>query len=150
MQTINFCFGSAALSFSLNLAKIRAFYALYESFGTIFGVGSGSIFLPTYVNYQLWFWKCSPIFLFYSGTFGASFALFWALQGYFLPFGAIFGVQVRFKNIFGAYLCRKLSLVFEVEPDLFVFNSPKFWAILNFWGLSELFSGLGSGSKTFY
>ena len=82
--------------------------------------------------------------------FETSFAFFWALQGYLLfTLWGYFWVQVRFKNIFGAYLCRQLSLVLDVQPDLFVFNSAKFGAILHFLGLSELFLGLGSGSKTF-
>jgi len=102
ISTINFCFGSAALSFCFIRAQLGPLLHFFGPFKAIF-----------------------------------------------LPFGAIFGVKIRFKNIFGAYLCRKSFLVFEVQPDLFVFNSAKLGAILNFWGLSELFLGLGSGSKTF-
>ena len=62
----------------------------------------------------------------------------------------IFWVIVRFKNFFGTYLCKQLTLVLEVQPYLFVFTSAKFGAFLHFWGLSGLFLGLGSGSKTFW
>ena len=56
---------------------------------------SKNILGPTYVNNQLWFWKYSPIFLLYSDTFGASFALFWILRGYFMALLCFFGVGVR-------------------------------------------------------
>ena len=74
----------------------------------------------------------------------------------FGPFGAIFGVGVRFKNIFGTYQCRLSIFVSEVQPYLFIFNSAKFWAFLHFLGPSGLFFGLlglflgsRSGSKIF-
>ena len=59
MQTINFCFGSTALSFCFKFGQILGLFSLFESFGVIF---------------------------------------FW-------PVGAIFGVEVRLKNIFGTYKC---------------------------------------------
>ena len=59
---------------------------------------------PTNVDYQFLFWKYSPIFLFLIRPNFGPFCTFWALRGYFfLPFGAIFGVKVRLKNIFGTY-----------------------------------------------
>ena len=69
--------------------------------------------------------------------------------GHFWSFGAIFGVGVRFKNIFGTYLCSQSTLVLEVQPYLFAFTSAKFWAFLPFLDLWGLFLGLRSGSKTF-
>ena len=69
-------------------------------------------------------------------------AIFWS-------FGAIFGVGVRFKNIFGTYLCSQSTLVLEVQPYLFAFTLAKFWPFLPFLGLCGLFLGLRSGSKTF-
>ena len=41
---------------------------------------------------------------------------------------AIFWAGVRFKNFFGTYLCRQSTLVFEVQPYLFAFNSATFVA----------------------
>ena len=61
----------------------------------------------------------------------------------------MFGVEVRFKNIFGTYLCSESTLVLEVQPYLFAFTSPKFGAFLPFLGLWGLCLGLRSGSKTF-
>ena len=84
------------------------------------GVRFKVIFLgPSNVDYQFWFWKYSPIFLFFIGQFLALFALFGL-------FAAIFGVGVRFKNFFGTYLCKQLTEVLEVQPYLFVFDSATF------------------------
>ena len=56
---------------------------------------------------QLWFWKYCPIFfVFNSAKFGTFFALL-------RPFGAIFGVGVRFKNFFGTYLLRLTTFILE-------------------------------------
>ena len=115
------------------------FLHFFGPFGAIFfgplglivwlGSGSKTFLEPTYVDNQLWFWKYSHIFLFsiwphlgpflhFFGTFGA---IFW-------PFGAYCVVGVRFKNIFGTYLCRKSTLVLEIQPYLFVYNLAKFGA----------------------
>ena len=64
----------------------------------------------------------------------------------FWSFGAIFGVGVRFKNIFGTYLCSQSTLVLVVQPYLFAFTLAKFGAFLPFLGL---FLGSRSGSKKF-
>ena len=77
-----------------------------------------------------------------------------ALSG---SFGAIFGVVVRFKYLFVTYLCRQSTLVFDVQPYLFVFIPQHLGPLLYyFWGPSELFVGLlglffwsRSGSKNF-
>ena len=47
------------------------------------------------------------LFAFASAKFRAFFALFG-------PLGAIFGVEVRFKNIFGTYLHRLTTFILEV------------------------------------
>ena len=47
------------------------------------------------------------LFAFTSAKFGAFFALFG-------PFGAIFGVEVRFEKIFGTFLHRLKTLILEV------------------------------------
>ena len=83
-------------------------------------------------------------------TFSASFALFLGPLGlFFCSLGAIVGVGVRFKNIFGTYLCSQSSLVLEVQPYIFAFTSAKFGAFFAVLGLWGLFWGLRSGSKTF-
>ena len=65
------------------------------------------------------------------------------ILGHFCPcfwsLGAIVGVQVRFKNIFGTYLCSQLTLVLEVQLYLVAFTSVKFGAFLPFLGLLGLF-----------
>ena len=84
------------------------------------------------------------LFVFNLATFGAFFALFWALRGYFFwPFGAYCVVGVRFKNIFGTYLCRKSTLVLEIQPYLFVYNLAKFGAFFTFFGPFEAIFGVG-------
>ena len=91
IQTINFGFGSTALSFALILSYLGP---LFGPFGAIFGLGSGSKnFLgPTYLDNQLWFWKYSPNFWFLFGHIWGLFCPF------FETFGAIFfGIGVRFE-----------------------------------------------------
>ena len=54
-------------------------------------------------------------------------------------------VDVRFKNLFGVYLCRQSTLVLEVQPYLFVFNSATFGAsVLTVLGTSRLFLSFGA------
>ena len=86
-----------------------------------------------YVNNQLWFWKYSFIFLFYSATFRAFLHFFGPFGAILFPFGAFFEVRVRFKNIFGTYACRQSTLVLEILPYLFIFNSAKFGVFCTFW-----------------
>ena len=82
-------------------------------------------------------------------TFGASFALFWPFGDiYFWPFGAIFGVGVRIQNIWRTYLCSQSTFILEVEAYLFL-SWPNLGPLFDFLGLSGLFLGLWSGSRTF-
>ena len=74
------------------------------------------------------------------GPFGA---VFWS-------FGAIFGVGVRFKNIFGAYLCSQSTLVLEVQPYLFAFTSAKFGAVFALFGPSGAVFGVGVSLKNIF
>ena len=104
MQTINFCFGSTALSFYFKFGQILGLFSLFEPFGVFF----------------------------------------------FLPVGAIFGVEVRLKNIFGTYKCRLSIFVLEVQPYLLVFHSAKFWAFFAFFGLFGAIFGVGVRSKNFF
>ena len=48
------------------------------------------------------------LFAFTSAKFGAFFPLFG-------PLGAIFGVEVRFKNIFGTYTHRLTTFILEIK-----------------------------------
>ena len=76
----------------------------------------------------------SHLFVFNLATIGA----FW----HFLdPFGgAILVVVVRFKNLFGTYLCKQSTLVLEVQPYLIVFASATFWVSISlFWALLSYF-----------
>ena len=118
--------------------------------GNFLGSRSGSkTFLePTNVDYQFLFWKYRPIFLFLiRPTFGP-FCTFWALR-FFWSVGAIFGVKVRFKNIFGTYMCIQSTLVLEVPPYLFVFASAIFGAFFALFWLFWLIFGVGVRSKNF-
>ena len=102
--TNNFCFGSIAISFCFNFGQIFGLFTLFGPFGAIFGVWVRFSNLGlTNIKYHFWFWKYSPIFLF----FGASFALFG-------PFGANFRVWVWSKRYFGTFLHRLTTFIFEV------------------------------------
>ena len=74
--------------------------------------------------------KVQPnLFVLNPATIGA----FWHFLG---PFGAIFGVRVRFNNFFGTYLCKQSTLVLEVQPFLFVSDSATFWSSFAlFWAI---------------
>ena len=72
-------------------------------------------------------------------------------EGVFFPVGAIFGVEVRLKNIFVTYKCRLSIFVLEVQPYLFVFHSAKFCAFFcTFWALRGYFWGWGRVQKLFW
>ena len=136
-------------------ASFALFWALRGYFlsplGLLLRSGSGSkTFLESInVDYQFLFWKCSPIF-----------CKIWDNFALFGPFGAIFLVVVRFRNFFGTYLCRQSTLVFDVQPFHFVFNSDTFGATFAlfsgpsggyFFGLFKLFfCGLGQVRKYFW
>ena len=68
-------------------------------------------------------WSHLGPLLHFFGSFGA---IFWS-------FGAILE-SVRFKNIFGTYLCSQSTLVLEVQPYLFAFTSAKFGAFFALFG----------------
>ena len=93
--------------------------------GLLFGLGSSwKTFLePTYVDNQLWFGSTALSFCFKFGH------LFGPLLHFFGSSGAIFGIGMRFKNIFGTFLCSQSTLVLKVQPYLFAFTSAKFWAL---------------------
>ena len=83
------------------------------------------------------------LFAFTSAKFGAFFALFG-------PLGPSFGVEVRFKNNFGNYLCRQSTLVLDMQPHLFDFNSPKFGAFFALFGPFGAIFGVGFKFKNFF
>ena len=75
---------------------------------------------------------------------------FWTFFG---PFGAIFGgllVRVRFKNIFGTYLCKQSSLVLEIQPYLLFLIRPSLGPFLHFLGLWGYFWGWGQVQQLFW
>ena len=74
-----------------------------------------------------------------------------ALWGYFLVlFGAIFGVGVRFKNIFGTYLCSLSILVLELQPYIFAFTLAKFEAFFALFGPFGAIFGVGVRFKNIF
>ena len=114
--------------------------------GFFLGWGPVQKLFETYLCRQfLWFWKNSLNFCF---KFGQILGLFCTFLGPFGAtfwfFGAIFGVGIRFKNIFGTYLCSQSTLVLEVQLYLFAFTSAKFGAFFTLFGpLGLLFGSLG-------
>ena len=129
----------------------------FGSFGAIFWAlwGRG------HVQKQFWNLLMHTIkFCFGSAalSFSFEFGQVWGLFAHFGsfgtirfgPLGAIFGVRVRFKNIFGTHLCRQSILVLEVQPYLLFLIRRNLWPSLIFLGLSGLFLLLGSGFKTFW
>ena len=98
MSTINFGFGSTALTFCFKFGHILGLFCTFLGpLGLFFGPlglflesGSGSkTFLePTYVVNQLWFWKYSPIFL----------LLLRPNLGPFLPFLGLWGLFLGLRS----------------------------------------------------
>ena len=78
--------------------------------------------------------------LHFFGSFGAIFWSFWA----------IFGVGIRFKNIFGTYLCSQSTLVLEVQLYLFAFTLAKFWAFFALFGPLGAIFGAGVRFKIIF
>ena len=120
IETINFGFGSTALSFVFNTFIFGASSALFWALrGYLFGPlglflgsrsGSKTILEPTNVDYQFLFWKYSPIFLFLLGQ----------ISGLFSPFGAIFRVV--------AHLHRQTVFYFgSIALSCFLETFPSGW-----------------------
>ena len=63
---------------------------------------------------------------------------------------AFFGVVVRFKTLFGTYLCRQSNLVLKVQPYLFVFNSAIFGAFFAPFGPLGAIFGVGVNFNNFF
>ena len=133
-----------------DFAPFWAYWAIFNSLGVIFWleVRFKTFFLSTKgihlgENSSIFFYLIWPhlgLFLHFSGPFGA----------FFWPFGAYCVVGVRFKNIFGTYLCRKSTLVLEIQPYLFVYNLAKFGAFFTFFGPFEAIFGVGVKFKNFF
>ena len=88
------------------------------------------------------------LFVFNSATFGASFALFWALQDYLLgPLGAFSGSGLASKTCLEPIIIGYQCSFWKRSPFFFFFNAAKFGTILHFLGPSEPFMELLSGSK---
>ena len=128
------CFNSAAFRPILSFWTLLGYF--WES-----GSGSKTFLGPTHLDYQLWFWKSSPIvqvgikfknfletYLYrlstllleaYSYPF-APVSPHFGHKALFRPCWAIFGVGIKFKNFLGTYLhslatfilkCSSISLV---------------------------------------
>ena len=89
------------------------------------------------------------LFVFDSARFGALFQ-FLGPSGYFLFFGAIFGVEVGSNTFLEPTNIDYQLFVLEVQPYLFVFNSAKFWAFLEFFGPFGAIFGVGVRFKNFF
>ena len=77
---------------------------------------------PTYVDYQLWFWKYSPnFFVLNLATFWASFALFWALWGYFLVLWGYFWSRGQVQKHFLVPLMQSINFDFGNTALYFCF-----------------------------
>ena len=103
------------------------------------------------VDYQIWFWKYSPIFLFLIWPHLGPLALFWAIRCYFFgPLRLFLGLGSDSKTILEpTYVVNQLwfwkySLIF------LLLLRPNLGPFLPFLGLWGLFLGLRSGSKTFF
>ena len=86
------------------------------------------------------------LFVFIRQSLGPLLSFFGALHGLL---GLFFG-QGQFPKSFWNYLCRQQTLVLEILPDLFIYKSAKFGAFLHFLGLTVLFLGLRSCSRSFW
>ena len=128
---------STNTSLFFNLDLIGAFFALFTLLKLFFELGSGSkTFLgPTYLKINFGFGSTGLSFCFwFDHILDLFFTFFWPFEAIFWYFQAVFGVGVRFKNIFGTYLCSQSTLVLEVQPYLFAFTSAKFGAFFALFG----------------
>ena len=89
------------------------------------------------------FFACGRFIYFSFGQILGLFALFGL-------FGAIFEDRIRFKNIFGTYLCRQSTLVLEVQLYLVAFTSVKFGAFLALFGPFGAIFGVGVRFKNLF
>ena len=118
-------FNSATLGL---FCTFRALQGYLLAMGANFGVGV--MFNKNFGTYQcrlLIFWKYSPIFLIWQNL--GPFGVLETLWGYF--WGCC-----QVQKLFRTYLYRQSTLVLEVQPYLFVFNSATFGASFAlFWAL---------------
>ena len=132
--------------------NLEPFFHFLGLSGLVLGLLSGSktCLGPTYVDNQILF-RCSAVsFCFYSAIFGTSFVFFWGPSELFVGLLGLFFGQGQFPKSFWNYLCRQQTLVLEILPDLFIYKSAKFGAFLHFLGLTVLFLGLRSCSRSFW
>ena len=89
IETINFGFGSTALSFVFNMSLFGASFGLFLALGGYFfnllGLRSGSKTFLEPTNHFL-FWNYSPIFLF---LIRPNLGPFWPFRGYFWGWGQV-------------------------------------------------------------
>ena len=161
MQTINFGFGSTALTFCFKVGNILGLFCTFLGpLGLFFGtlglfLGSKSdsktILKPTNVDYQFLFWKYSPIFLFLIRPNFGPFCTFWALRGiFFCPLGLFLESRSGSKtfleptNIDYQFLFWKCS-----SPIFLFFIRTNFGLFCTFWALRGYFWGWGQTQKIF-
>ena len=128
MQTINFCFGSTALSFCFKFSRILGLFSLFESFGVFF-LSVGAIFgvevrleniFGTYkCRLSIFVLEVQPyLFVFHSAKFWAFFCIFWALRGYFWGWGQVqklfWDLLTQTNNFYFGSIA--LSCFFETFP----------------------------------
>ena len=105
MYTTNFGFGSKAPSL-FEIGHNLGLFALFLPLRAIFGVGVRfkNFFLTILYRQSTLVLKVQPYLLFSIRPYLGPLLDFFGPLGAFLgPFWAIFGVEVRFKNIFGTY-----------------------------------------------
>ena len=78
----------------------------------------------------------------------ANIFLEFALILLFVPWWAIFGVRIGFKNYFGVYSCSWKTFIFFVSYNSDIWFRLNFRVIFDFLGPNGLFLGLWKGSKT--
>ena len=88
------------------------------------------------------------LFVFNLATFGAFFALFWALRGYFFgPLGLIVWLGSGSKTFLEPTYVENQLWFWKYSPIFLFIIWPNLGPFLHFLGLSRLFLGLGSSSK---
>ena len=132
---------------TMNFMPLRLFFGPLRLFLALFlwlGSGSKTFLEITYVDNQL------PIFSLLIQPNLGPFGTFGAFQSYFWG-------QSQVQNLFWELLIYTNNFFFQVQlyladnqlPYLFIINTTKFGAFWHFWGLSELFLGMESSTKSF-
>ena len=136
MQSINFGFGSTALSFCFYFGQIRGLFCPFWSFGAIFGV-------RIRLKNNSWNLAIQSI-NFGFGSTALSFCTFWAFRGYFLGWGHVQKLfcYIPIQTINFGFGSTALSFVFK--KSIFGASFALFWALRGyFFALLGKFWGRG-------